>query len=594
MNDWQRVGLEAPTNDLAIIKRAYAKKLRATRPDDDAAAYQALRESYDRLVSLAKWQASHPVVVAEERPQADALRRPPPVGVSQLGSGPSLTQEPIIDAPPALADEPALTHPPAPRPAQVDEQAPAPAPAALGPEAAPQQAAPRPQAQADNTGTPEPQPPSPEALCHWVLALHTQGVDALEAALPELRRELHALPLKDQLEASVRFADLVLKQRRLPMSLQMLLQAHFGWLDDFRTVRQLGVERAADLHATLGDLPRLITEPVTLGRHAETLAINALLDKRRSLWALFVTTLMGFFLQHQVATAGPQLLRRLGLSPPRQARLATLMTQAQWLRTGAVIVAVFAVGLIFARDIEGALWGTAGTVALGLIGPFLIAWKLGLLYWLRQRGRLPSAWALRMGLHKLQSATPWIGVGLVLAASGGLWLAQPQDLPLGFVAACVIGLIGLTLALPETLAQGLVAASVWIYTLAAFDIKSMALMGVVAAWVLAGMHVYLQAVYRPDGHEDRLTIGPPRGGRMAELLLATVGLPTFLAWVADKAGFRLVLAALVLATSPALMRHALSGFYAMPGALWLAVVGMLWVQAAALRLARRITAPPAH
>ena len=36
------------------------------------------------------------ILLPGERPQADDIRRPPPEGVSHLGSGPSLTQEPLV------------------------------------------------------------------------------------------------------------------------------------------------------------------------------------------------------------------------------------------------------------------------------------------------------------------------------------------------------------------------------------------------------------------------------------------------------------------------------------------------------------------
>ena len=35
------------------IKRAYAKRLKSARPDDDAAAYQRLREAYDHALDWA-------------------------------------------------------------------------------------------------------------------------------------------------------------------------------------------------------------------------------------------------------------------------------------------------------------------------------------------------------------------------------------------------------------------------------------------------------------------------------------------------------------------------------------------------------------
>ena len=42
---WTVLGI-APTADLVAIKKAYAARLKRTRPDDDAAAYQALRDAY--------------------------------------------------------------------------------------------------------------------------------------------------------------------------------------------------------------------------------------------------------------------------------------------------------------------------------------------------------------------------------------------------------------------------------------------------------------------------------------------------------------------------------------------------------------------
>ncbi len=52
MDCWQILGIE-PTNDERAIKRAYAKQLKTTRPDDDAAAYQRLREAFDYALAVA-------------------------------------------------------------------------------------------------------------------------------------------------------------------------------------------------------------------------------------------------------------------------------------------------------------------------------------------------------------------------------------------------------------------------------------------------------------------------------------------------------------------------------------------------------------
>lgn len=44
---WSVLGIE-PTQDLSEIKRAYARQLKNTRPDQDPQGYQRLREALDR------------------------------------------------------------------------------------------------------------------------------------------------------------------------------------------------------------------------------------------------------------------------------------------------------------------------------------------------------------------------------------------------------------------------------------------------------------------------------------------------------------------------------------------------------------------
>lgn len=53
MSVWDILAI-APTNDLRAIKRAYAVKLKVTRPESDPQAYQELREAFDQAKRIAK------------------------------------------------------------------------------------------------------------------------------------------------------------------------------------------------------------------------------------------------------------------------------------------------------------------------------------------------------------------------------------------------------------------------------------------------------------------------------------------------------------------------------------------------------------
>ncbi|MBK8452181.1 MAG: J domain-containing protein [Thiofilum sp.] len=54
MSFWDELGIEA-TNDKKLIKKAYAKRLKVTRPEENAAAFQELYNAYQRALSYADY-----------------------------------------------------------------------------------------------------------------------------------------------------------------------------------------------------------------------------------------------------------------------------------------------------------------------------------------------------------------------------------------------------------------------------------------------------------------------------------------------------------------------------------------------------------
>lgn len=59
MTAWDMLGIE-PTDDLTVIKKAYAKKLKVHHPEEDPTGYQKLREAYDWAVKHQKQIAFSP------------------------------------------------------------------------------------------------------------------------------------------------------------------------------------------------------------------------------------------------------------------------------------------------------------------------------------------------------------------------------------------------------------------------------------------------------------------------------------------------------------------------------------------------------
>ena len=82
---WKTLGLDGPTKDLKAIKRAYAAKLKVTRPEEDPEGFMALRDALDAAKRYAGRQ--HPGTIDAQptppvtttAPARDTENRPPTV-----------------------------------------------------------------------------------------------------------------------------------------------------------------------------------------------------------------------------------------------------------------------------------------------------------------------------------------------------------------------------------------------------------------------------------------------------------------------------------------------------------------------------------
>lgn len=464
-DDWARLGLE-PTTDLGAIKKAYAARLKTTRPDDDAEAYQALRGAYERAQQWAKWQR-------EQAPPAEAL-------TAEL--------DPV----------------PEPTPATTPAEPPAP----------PAEARPAADAVAAEVARDELTPVQPRQLIDTLeLRWRRGGSAALLQAWPAVRRELDLQPLSRQAEFSAAFAQWALQLPTLPDEFLKALDAHFGWLNDFRTERQLGSALTQALQAHFGE--RLYPAPVpeAVCELGEPLQRFHALQQAGGWWRLHLLLLL---LQPTLARAqlllGADWLRRLGLDLHAQQGLTRLVKRGQWLRVGSASALCLAAALALHGDpiiatahLLGWLLGTGGVVLAALFVAMLVRVGPALTHGQRRLALPLERWRQ----HPMQ---PALGLAWLVFAAWLAWMADtpatpPATPPLSLLpdwlyepAAWAFGIAGLAMAWPLAPLHGWVVAGLAPLVGALFTLA-------LAPWVAPGTAVPLALAWMLLGaavHEERV------------------------------------------------------------------------------------------
>lgn len=566
MNHWQadcaRVGLAAPSTDLGEIKRAYAKTLRKTRPDDDAQAYQTLREAYDRVVAHARWHQEH----GAKEALADApVDTGPAPAEARVDTGPAFA-EAQVDTGPAFAETVGAT--PESMPAAADTPPPVAVPAAAHFPAMPlhrfnedEEARPEPpaaepvEAEPVEAGPVEAEPvdagPTPESLCKDLAELLKRGPAKVESALPALRLALGGLPLSSQLEASARFADLVIAlEDHVPGLLIDLLRDHFDWSRDFRTERLLGAERMAALAQVLERRPVPVSDPETLKEFAPTVRVAQLAGSLHAwdqLKAAFGVWLMGHALPLHLQWAGWQLLRRLGLDESDLIAANRLIARVRHLAVVHIALLVSAADLALRHDLSSAI--ERGFSVLMSLVIFCTAMGYGVQFLDFLREAVPAKVKRMLAGGRWERLSPWVGAGC-FALAGAALQAAPMLAGDGGVALVIAGIAaliaGVLLGLKGPLHLVVTATALWGFLVQALPSMTPLGGGLIAAWVSAGTSVYRLRLYVPNP-DFRIQPRWPQGGGKAMLALLTVGLPTLMSWLSVLGGMRVTLGALTVA-----------------------------------------------
>ena len=95
-NYYEVLGLESPPEDRKTVKRAYSKKLKVTRPEDDPDGFMRLRDAHDIALNIIARQAEQAAWEARSEFTPPAIEPAPAADETTATPEPSLTYEDML------------------------------------------------------------------------------------------------------------------------------------------------------------------------------------------------------------------------------------------------------------------------------------------------------------------------------------------------------------------------------------------------------------------------------------------------------------------------------------------------------------------
>ena len=304
MTIWERLGI-GRTEDIKLIKRAYAKQLKKHHPEDDPEGYQALREAFDAAVSYAKKHAlriaGEAAASAETADARTEQARPAEAGLPRRET-PATEQ---TAAPPRIRLWP---------PSEYEE--------ADAPGDAPEPVLPPPRLHQELPGNPHPVPDGPLTVEDFIASAAVLYDDFPSRISTAKWLELLDSDIMWNMEAKQvigrRLLELLQTRRFLPPEVWRLLENSFGWAENLREAAQY--ERGYFADSFLSYYIRQLQEPglrYEFLLRAEGIDIDRFLflrdEGRHALARNELKTALKFLKQaHDIFADDPDLLRLLG------------------------------------------------------------------------------------------------------------------------------------------------------------------------------------------------------------------------------------------------------------------------------------------